>query len=147
VSTDAFVLECEVKNSLEQGGVIAFDTHLTVYSETGKTLEINLIDSKDRFGQFSFVRLGHELLDNRNTKQFLNVLDIDLQNWQKVKLMTQKGFFYVFLSDRQVIELPYPADFGELYGLGFAFKGCGAIRNLSLYRGDGSLAYQLCSNQ
>jgi len=137
-SMNDMVFEAEIKNTLTNGGLPAYDSKLFLQGENGEKLQVNFTEKGA--DEYSYVSLnfahfyGYEL--GRGN------LSTDLKIWRKVKILSKNRLLSIYLDGEQLMEIPYHQDFGKLWGIGFAFRGSGMARNIRVFRSDGSLAYE-----
>lgn len=136
---DDMTIEAEVKNSTLIGGITAYDTKIILAGERGEKLQVNFTEKGA--DEFSYIGFGYSQIKGYEVGR--GSLAISLKEWRKVKLITKDKMLSIYLDGKKIMETPYRWHFGKLWGIGLCFRGSGMARNISVYRGEGSIAYSL----
>jgi hypothetical protein len=136
---DDMTFEAEVKNSMLIGGITAYDTKIILAGERGEKLQVNFTEKGS--DEFSYINFGYDRIKGYEVGR--GNLAISLKEWRKIRLSCKDKFLHLYLDGKKIMKIPYRWHFGKLWGIGFGFRGSGMARNIRVYRGDGSMAYQL----
>ncbi len=71
----------------------------------------------------------------------MSALGVDVYDWQDISIMAKNNRAYIHLNDRQVFEMPFNEDIGEISGININFTGTGSVDFVRLYDENNLLVY------
>ena len=131
-----FILETSIQNQLKTGFQQCQDAIITIECET--------FNFKIHFTQlgcqkFAELSLGEEYFNG--TQNDLTRLTFDMNDWQKIKIMSENQTLSIFSNGDLLITKKYSGNPGNISMLHYSFRGNGMVDDILLKHGDGTIAY------
>ena len=71
----------------------------------------------------------------------MSALGVDIYDWQDISIMAKNNRAYVHINDRQVFEMAFNEDIGEISGININFTGTGSVDFVRLFNENDLLVY------
>lgn len=137
IDSDNFILETQVKNSLDEGGLIGQFAAIIIMCERSRMMIPLTIP-----GCVSEIRLKFNEKNIHGRNNDLSVFGCDLTNWNNIRCEVIDKQVNIFLNGEYIYELSYERSSGKIIGLHYMFHGCGAVNFIRLYDTDEKLLYE-----
>ena len=136
-STDGnnFKLEAKVKNSQNDGGISAYDTTITVYTDNGKSVGVSMMGES---WAVSWIHMWAG--DDREDE--LDQLVVDFTKFRKITFDVNDSDFSVYADDKLLYTLPFNPNLGKIVGCKITFKGSGILDYIKLNNKNGDVIYE-----
>ncbi len=87
----------------------------------------------------SEIKMGDNIKTGLNHD--MSALGVDVYDWQDIRIMAKNNRAYIHLNDKQVFEMPFSEDIGEISGININFTGTGSVDFVRLYNENNLLVY------
>jgi hypothetical protein len=122
IDGDSAVLETKIKNNLQEGGIGCFDSSIGLITDNKKGLGLSFIQDCIEYAGLNF---ANTTISGR--KNLLKFMDLNLQEWQVVKIKMQNHWAYIYVNDEEIYRTKYEGDLGKVKVIHYNFKGSGSV--------------------
>jgi len=127
VEVDEMMFETRVKNAPQEGGINCYDVIIFLIGEHNSA-RIQFL--QEGCTQWVTVKVSDvELPGSHND---LSMFGKDITDWRNIKVETAKKKLHVYFDEELIFSQRYIENMGELKGILYVFKGCGAIDNVKI---------------
>ena len=136
-SSDNFIFETSIKNSIDDGALLCQTTMVCLISENGW---INIpLSSK---GCVSDINLFCSELYVDGKSNDLSAFGCDMNQWHKLKLVNVNRNLRIYVDEKLIYKLSYKSDLGCIYEITHIFKGCGRFKDVTLKKPNEDAVFQ-----
>ncbi|MFC1493293.1 hypothetical protein ACFL6O_04975 [candidate division KSB1 bacterium] len=124
---DDFILETEIKNNLQEGGLTGQYMFLTIMCQNGRIVVPLTIPGL-------VGTIGVKFMEKRipGTENDLSSFGCNMSDWSNLRIEVKDRQVYIGLNGKDIYELSFTQPAGRIIGINYMFSGCGAVNYVKL---------------
>jgi hypothetical protein len=122
IDGDSATFETRIKNRLQDGGIGCFDASISFRTDNKQGAGVSFVQDC-----IEYALLHVAGTDISGRKKLLKFMDLNLQEWQVVKIKLQNHWAYIYVNDKEVYRTKYKGEMGKVKVIHYNFKGSGSV--------------------
>ncbi len=119
---DSAIFETKIKNNQNDGGILCYDSSIGLRTDNMQGVGASFMQDCI---EYAVLHIAETTITGN--EKLLSFMDLNLQEWQVVKIKLQNHVAYIYVNDKEIHRLRYKGDLGKIKVVSYNFKGSGSV--------------------